>query len=114
MQVSPQEGRSNNGRFLAGVSGNPAGSHGRSRAARQARREALIASWTAHIGGPSSLTAVERDLLVQAAEAHMARPRTAEDVVRCANVVSKILTLVGLVPLRKEEPSVLERLARHD
>ena len=81
-------------RFRPGQSGNPAG---QSKAIRLSRRDALVDKWTAAIGGPSKLTAAELDLLRRAAELSMVRARTAEDAVRVANSISKIMAQCGLV-----------------
>ena len=51
-----------------------------------------------------SLTAAELALLHQAAELVLCRPRTAEDRVRCANLVSRIMAQVGLVNRRGKRP----------
>jgi hypothetical protein len=90
--------------YRRGQSGNPAGSL--SRAAKLARRDALIAEWTRDIGGEGALSAVELDLVRKAAELMMLRSSKAEDAVRVANSVSKILAQVGLVDRRgkKREP----------
>ncbi len=84
--------------YKRGQSGNSFGSL--SRAAQAQRRDALVAEWTREIGGPGSLTAAELALLHQAAELVLCRPRTAEDRVRCANLVSRIMAQVGLVDRR--------------
>ncbi len=104
MQVAPQDRgqvTGQDGRFLKGRSGNPAG--GLSRAAKLARRDALIAEWTKDIGGEAALTAPERDLLRKAAELMQLRTTRAEDQVRIANSVSKILAQVGLVNRRGKQ-----------
>jgi hypothetical protein len=88
--------------FPPGVSGYP---HGReSKAARTARRERLISRWCEPYGGISALEPAELDLLHQAAELHLRniRARKAEDAVRIANCISKILAQVGLV--NREQP----------
>jgi hypothetical protein len=88
--------------FPPGVSGHP---HGReSKAARTARRERLISRWCEPYGGVSALEPAELDLLHQAAELHLRniRARKAEDAVRIANCISKILAQVGLV--NREQP----------
>jgi hypothetical protein len=84
-------------RFPPAVSGYP---HGReSKAARTARRERLISRWCEPYGGVSALVPAELDLLHQAAELALrnVRARTAEDAVRIANCISKIMAQVGLV-----------------
>ena len=83
MEQSPNQ--ATHGRFPPGVSGYP---HGReSKASRTARRERLIAHWTAPYGGIDALKPAELDLLHQAAELHLRniRARKAEDAVRIAN-----------------------------
>ena len=88
-----------------GVSGNPRGRE--SKAARLARREAVIAAWAEPYGGIATLKPAELDLLHQAAELSLMRPRTVEDQVRVANTISKILAQVGFADKRRtrEPPS---------
>jgi hypothetical protein len=98
-----------------GVSGNPRGRE--SKASRLARREAIIAAWAEPFGGVAVLKPAELDLLRQAAELAMIRPRSAEDQVRVANTISKIMAQVGFADRRrKREPpgewGVLELLGR--
>jgi len=93
---------------------NPSGSL--SRAAKLARRDAIIAEWTKDIGGEAALSAAERDLLRKAADLMQLRATRAEDQVRIANSVSKILAQCGLVnrrDKRRNEESFTEALARH-
>jgi len=99
-QAPTRRGLHNAGRlwgtpFVSGVYGKA-----EAKATKQARRDALIAEWTKPIGGPSHLTAAELALAQQAAGLVMCRPRTAEDRVRCANLVSRILCQLGLVDRR--------------
>jgi hypothetical protein len=88
--------------FPPGASGYP---HGReSKAARTARRERLISRWCEPYGGVSALEPAELDLLHQAAELHLRNihARKAEDAVRIANCIAKIMSQVGLV--NREQP----------
>jgi hypothetical protein len=97
--------------WLPGRSGNPTG---RSRAVKLARRDALIAEWTKDIGGEGALSAVELDLVRKAAELMLLRATRAEDAVRIANSVSKILAQVGLIggARKRDESSELAKLWR--
>jgi hypothetical protein len=101
-QPKPRRGNPN---WAAGTSQNPAGKE--SKAARQARREAIIREWAEpFVGGMAMLQPAELALLHQAAELVLRNPRmrTAEDAVRCANTVSRILAQVGFVDRRPREP----------
>jgi hypothetical protein len=82
------------------VSPNPRGRE--SKASRLARREAIIAEWCEPHGGIAVLKPAERDLLHQAAELSLMRPRTVEDQVRVANTISKILAQVGFADKRRK------------
>jgi hypothetical protein len=82
------------GRWLSGVSGNPAGS--KSKAARRERRLAIISEWLAPHGGMSAFSAADITLLHEAAEVTLRRHRTPEEQTRSANVVSKIFAQIGL------------------
>jgi hypothetical protein len=98
------EQKRGNPRWVKGVSQNPRGRE--SKAARQARREAVIAAWAEPYGGVAALKPAELDLLYQAAELSLVRPRTVEDQVRVANTISKILAQVGFADKhRKREPA---------
>jgi hypothetical protein len=95
-----------NPKWLPGVSQNP---HGReSKATRMARRDAILAEWAAPYGGVVALRPAELDLLRQAAELVLIRPRTAEDKVRAANTVSKILAQVGFVDKHRKRESAAD------
>jgi len=67
------------------------------KAERLARRDAIIAAWCQPFGGAAILTPGERTLLEHAAELSMCKPRNAEDRVRHANSISRIMTQCGLV-----------------
>jgi hypothetical protein len=89
--------------FPPGVSGNP---EGKSKAARRARQDAIIARWAEPFGGTAALKPVEIDLLRQAADLTMSRPTRTEDRVRVSNAVSKILAQVGFCDKRRRrEPA---------
>src|SRR5262249_56661 len=102
MQVSQQEPRQDR-RHLArnptgkggrqpGQSGNPAGRE--SAASRRARIAAMVEQWVAELGG--KVGAAERILLTRAAELTVMRhPRQAEQAVRVANSISKLLAQAG-------------------
>jgi len=65
----------------------------------------IIGRWTEPHGGVAALRPAELDLLHQAAELSLMRPRTVEDQVRVANTISKILAQVGFADKRrKREP----------
>jgi len=99
----PQQERRGNPAWVKGTSQNPRGKE--SRASRLARREAIIGRWTEPHGGVAALRPAELDLLHQAAELSLMRPRTVEDQVRVANTISKILAQVGFADKRrKREP----------
>jgi hypothetical protein len=94
-------------RFQPGVSGNPRGRE--STATRAERRDAIIARWAEAVGGVEQLTAAQRDLLAIAAVLTMQRPK-AEDAVRVANSVARILSQCGVVT--KARHSTLKKLVR--
>jgi hypothetical protein len=102
-QEPQQDKPRGNPRWVKGVSQNPRGRE--SKAARLARREATIARWAEPFGGVATLKPAEVDLLHQAAELSLIRPRTVEDAVRVANTISKILAQVGFADRRKREPA---------
>src|SRR5262245_46654272 len=107
MEMTEQESEHKRSRgnpnWVPGVSQNPAGRE--SKAVRLARRDAIIAGWAEPFGGVTVLRSAELELLRQAAELSMCRPRNAEDRVRHANTISKILAQVGFVDKRhRREP----------
>jgi hypothetical protein len=72
------------------------GNRGRPTAAeRRARIEAIAEALAAEYGGLGSLTAVERLLVMQAAELSLRKPRTAEDHVRIVNATQRALSKLG-------------------
>jgi hypothetical protein len=79
-------------RFKSGQSGNPAGRP--SRAERQARIDARARELAAEFGGIERLSVVDRVLIEQAAALLVRRPHSAEDAVRCANAVGRLLGAV--------------------
>ena len=93
-----------------GTSGNPRGSE--SKAARLARRDAIIAGWCEPYGGLASLKPAEVHLLIEAADLAMRpRPRREEDHCRRVNAISKILAQVGLCDKRRRrEPPPAEQV----
>ena len=111
-QKQDTEQRPKQNRWRPGQSGNPRGRE--SKATRLARREATIARWAEPFGGVAALKPAELDLLHQAAELSLMRPRTVEDQVRVANTISKILAQVGFADKRrKREPPAAPTLAEH-
>jgi hypothetical protein len=92
--------------WIKGVSGNPAGRE--SRATREARIADKLEEWAAPFGGIAVFNAAEIDLLRQAAELSLRRWRTADDQLRIARTISKLLAQVGIVAgaaKRKIEPA---------
>jgi len=68
------------------------GNRGRPTAAeRRARIEAIAKELAAEYGGLANLTAVERLLVMQAAELSLRKPRNAEDHVRIINSTQRAL-----------------------
>jgi hypothetical protein len=88
--------------FRRGQSGNPAGRL--SNAAKQARVEAKARELATEFGGYDALSPVDRVLITQAAALVMRRPRSAEDIVRVANTVQRLLGGLGKRK-RKREPA---------
>jgi hypothetical protein len=109
MQTTEQEREQSRGRrggnpsWVRGVSQNPRGRE--TKAEREARRDAIIAAWAEPFGGVAVLRSAELELLRQGAELSMCRPRNAEDRVRHANTISKIMVLVGFVDNRRNRES---------
>ncbi len=107
MQVSEQSAEHGGGsaRWRPGQSGNPAG---KSKAARQARLDALVTEWCEPFGGVAKLSPAERLLAYQAAALAVRRPNRAEDAVRCTNAISKIFAQIGFADKRRRrEPEEL-------
>jgi hypothetical protein len=75
--------------FQPGRSGNPAGRL--SNAQKQALLAAKAAELAEEFGGINNLTTVERTMVEQAATLLCRRPRRADDLVRCANAVQRLL-----------------------
>src|SRR5947209_6686214 len=98
--------------YRPGQSGNPRGRE--SNAARQAKRDALMALWAEPIGGVSVLKPAEFGLLQRAADLYLKPLRRGEDPVRSLNTVSKILALIGLVDRhrKREQPVPLRSKKR--
>jgi hypothetical protein len=86
--------------FQPGQSGNPTGR--RSNAARAAAREAKARELTAELGGYDALSPIDKELALQVAGLALRKPRSAEDVVRHANAVDRILR--GLSRRRGRRP----------
>jgi hypothetical protein len=88
--------------------GNPAWTKGtsgnlRGRESAASRRERIadrIETWTAPFGGLAAFNAAEMTLLHQAAELSLRRWRTADDQLRIARTISKLLAQVGIVNAR--------------
>src|SRR5262249_60971909 len=92
-------------RFQPGQSGNPRGRI--SRAEQQACREATVRELAAELGldAPS---ASERILLDQVADLVQRRARTAEDAVRIANSVDRILRMLRRKAKREPQKPALD------
>jgi hypothetical protein len=72
------------------------GNRGRPTAAeRRARIEGIAEALAAEYGGLASLTAVERLLVMQAAELSLRKPRNCEDHVRIINSTQRALAKLG-------------------
>src|SRR5262245_40114310 len=78
-----------NPKWLPGVSQNPRGRE--SKAQRQVRIENKARELAVEFGGFEAMSAVDQVLLTQAAIVLLRRPKSAEDVVRCANSVQRLL-----------------------
>jgi hypothetical protein len=91
------------GRWPKGTSGNP-GSE--SRAAEEARVDAIVAEWTRPYGGASNLPLCNVVLLKHAADLSLRRPRRADDQVR----LSRLVAQAGLASCREQplEPVEVE------
>lgn len=76
-------------RWRPGVSGNPGGRE--SKAARLARRDALVVELAGDYGGLDGLSVGDRLQLQIAADLMMRRPKDGDDHVRIANAVARIL-----------------------
>jgi hypothetical protein len=100
-------------RFKPGQSGNPLGRA----ASTKAKFDAKMAELAADYGGVSALTVSERTLLEQAAGLLLRKPSTAEDAVRIANAVARLIRVVqrgrGAVPTQKGQ-SLEEYLAKRE
>jgi hypothetical protein len=94
--------------FQPGESGNPAGRL--SNKAKQERIEARALELAAEFGGWENLSAVDRLMLTQAATLVLRRPKSAEDAVRVANAVQRLLGGLGK---RKRAPKPGAALAAY-
>jgi hypothetical protein len=119
---SPRGRNGGNPNWKRGESAYPYGRE--SNAARQARRDALIAEWAAPHGGVATLRPAELSLLNQAAELMLRpQPRKVDGQVRIANSVSRIIKQVFGSDARQSRkrapaststsPSLPEMMARH-
>ena len=70
---------------------------------REARIAGIIAEWTAPYGGAAAFNAAEHALIRQAVELSLRRWRTADDQLRIARTISKLLAQVGIVSGRRRE-----------
>src|SRR5262249_12697555 len=106
MQIPEQEREQRprgNPNWKPGVSQNPRGRE--TKAQRLARRDAIIAAWAEPHGGGEVPRSAGVELPRIAAEVSMCRRRNAEDRVRHANSISRILAQVGFVePRRRHKP----------
>jgi len=91
-------------RFRPGQSGNPSGRL--SNAARQERIEQKTKELAIEFGGLETLSPVEKVMLEQAATLLSRRPSSAEDVVRVANSVQRLLGALGKRKGRREPEHV--------
>jgi hypothetical protein len=92
MQGMEQAPEQSSTRFRPGQSGNPFGRL--SNAARQERINAKARELAVELGGWAALSPVDRVMLEQASELLLRRPRSAEDRVRHANAVQRLLATV--------------------
>jgi hypothetical protein len=97
-EQTTEQKRVGNPNWRRGMSANPAGRE--TKAARQARLDAVVTGWAEPFGGVAALKRVELDLLYRAAALQLRRPNTAEDEVRITRAISMILKQVGLVDRR--------------
>ncbi len=104
MQVAEQAQDLKTGRFKSGRSGNPAGRP--SRAERQARVDAKARELAEPFGGWEKLLILDHVRLEQAATLIVRRPHSAEDAVRCANAVDRLLGGVERRRSRREPEHV--------
>jgi hypothetical protein len=85
--------------FQPGKSGNPAG--GETRAVKEARLAGIITAWCQPYGGITAFNPAEHTLIRQAAELSLRHKRTADDHLRIARTISKLLMQVGIATGRK-------------
>jgi hypothetical protein len=99
--------------WVKGVSQNPRGRE--TKAQRLARIEAIIAGWCEPFGGVAVLQPAELALLRTAAELSLHHPRRAEDAVRYANTISRILAQCGLATkhARPARESAVQSLSQY-
>jgi hypothetical protein len=102
MQIPEQASQQRSHGFQPGQSGNPGGRL--SNAERQRRIEAQARELAVEFGGFEVLSPVDRVLLMQAAALLLRRPKSAEDIVRVANSVQRLLG--GLSKRKRREPAV--------
>jgi hypothetical protein len=92
--------------FLPGRSGNP---RGRTTAAeKRAHILALARQYAEPIGGLDSIPAVERELLLRAAELAQYRPQRFDQRLRAANIINRIIRDV----LRRHKPAKVKTALR--
>jgi hypothetical protein len=94
-------------RFKPGQSGNPLGRT----AARKLKLDAKMAELAADYGGVAGLTVIERTLIERAAGLLLRKPVAAEDAVRVANTVARLLRVVQLGRMGIAPPVEPPRLA---
>jgi hypothetical protein len=94
---------------LPGQSGNPRGRE--SAAAKAARIEHLAQELALEHGGWGAMSPCDRVHLEQAATLLIRKPKSAEDAVRVANAIQRLLASVALRRGRLPMPPLAERLA---
>jgi hypothetical protein len=91
------------------------GNPGRPTAAeRRVRIEVIAKQLAAEYGGLESLTAVERLLVMQAAELSLRKPRNAEDHVRIINATQRALAKLGKRQKHSRRPLEAFLEGKHD
>jgi hypothetical protein len=95
--------RSGNPAWVKGVSGNPAG--GLSRAAKQARRDRLVAQIAADLaGGIEALTFTDKLLLDKAVDLLVGHPKSQTDRTRAVNTAARIIETIRRRQAKQASP----------
>jgi hypothetical protein len=101
MQAPEQSPQQRSHGFKPGTSGNPGGRL--SNAERERRAEAKARELAIEFGGFDTLSPVDRVLITQAATLLLRRPKSAEDLVRVANSLQRLLG--GLAKRKRRAPT---------